>query len=802
MKSLSLNGRWRMRGGGFDCEGTIPGSLYSFLLDNGLMEDPYWRDNEFDALALTHNDYAFSRSFNFAKGSDTYLLRFEGIDTFADIYLNGEHVAYVDDMHITYEFDVTDLLIDGENYLTVITRNIHPYIKEKCKDLDLLDTIQALAGFGYIRKAHCMLGWDWGPFLPDMGIWRSVSLITKDSARITDFKIDQRHESGKVYVTPRVQIDGDAIVSVSVLTPDGEVYYLPANEECQIPDAQLWWPRGLGDQPLYTFAVDVLDEEENIVDSKSLRVGLRTLKLIREKDRWGESFTHECNGVKFFAMGADYVPEDNILSRCTPERSRVLLERCAFANFNAIRVWGGGYYPDDYFFDICDELGLVVFFDLAFACTFIMPDKKMLDNIVIEVRQNLTRLRHHASLAIVCGNNEIESCGLGQKPEVKDLCIPVNIELFEGVIADIAREVCPEIPYIHTSPVSLGRFVDPQNENFGDSHYWEVWHNNKPFTEYRNHYFRYLSEFGFQSFPCEKTINAVTLPEDRNIFSRVMEMHQRNAGANAKIVSYLSQTFLYPTDFGTLLYASQLLQAEAMKYGVEHLRRNRGRCMGTLYWQLNDIWPVASWSSIDYYGRLKALHYYAKRFYSPVLLSCTEIGEKTTRPYVIMEPDYYDYETKASLSVTNDSLEAVDGIVVATLRNNYAEPIAKAVYSVSVEPHSVVHFDEIDFGKTDVKRNYYSFELSVGGETVSEGTVLFTAPKHFEFVDPELVVTLEDDEIVVKANAYAKSVEIYSPDSDFILSDNFFDMNAGEKRVKVLEGKPTSLRVRSVYDIK
>ena len=801
MKSLSLNGKWTMTGGGYEVEGNIPGSLYSFLLDAGLMEDPHWRDNEFDALALTHNDYEFKRTFNFEKGEDTYILRFEGIDTFADVYLNGVHLAYVDDMHITYEFDVTDTLLDGENELSVICRNIHPYIKEKCKDLELMNTIQALDGFGYIRKAYCMLGWDWGPFLPDMGIWRNVSLLTKNSARITDFKIEQRHVDGRVFVTPLVDTDDEAVVSVSVLTPDGERYFLPANEETEITDAKLWWPRGLGDQPLYTFTVDILDGDD-VMDSKSLRVGLRTLTLIREKDRWGESFTHECNGVKFFAMGADYIPEDNILSRCNKERSRVLLERCVFANFNAIRIWGGGYYPDDYFFDLCDELGLIVFFDLAFACSFVMPDKRMLDNIVTEVTQNLKRLRHHASLAIVCGNNEIESCGLGEPEATKKICIPVNIELFEGVIADIAKEVCPEIPYIHTSPVSLGRFVDPNNENFGDSHYWEVWHNNKPFTEYRDHYFRYLSEFGFQSFPCEKTINAITLPEDRNIFSRVMEMHQRNAGANAKIISYLSQTFLYPTDFATLLYASQLLQAEAIKYGVEHMRRNRGRCMGTLYWQLNDIWPVASWSSIDYYGRLKALHYYAKRFFSPVLLSCAEIGEKTTRPFVIMEPGYYDYETKAALSITNDSLETVEGVVIATLRNNYGEALGKTVYSVSVPPHSVLHFDEVDFHKTDVRKNYYSYELVVDDEVVSEGTVLFTAPKHFDFVDPELELTLEGDEVVVKARAFAKNVEIYSPDSDFILSDNFFDMNAGEKRLKVIEGTVGELRARSVFDIK
>ena len=605
-----------------------------------------------------------------------------------------------------------------------------------------------------------------------------------------------------LFRSPIVKSDIPSDVRVSVTTPDGKtVFHIPANCESEIENPALWWPRGLGEQPLYTFLIELL-EGGAVVDATERRIGLRTLKLIREKDRWGESFTHECNGIRFFAMGADYIPEDNILSRCSKERTRKLLELCVAANFNAIRIWGGGHYPEDYFFDLCDELGLVVFFDMAFACTLYNPDQKMIENIKTEVEQNLKRLRHHASIALICGNNEVEACSQGLTGYLKDVVIPKNIELFEGIIADVAREVCPEIPYIHTSPISLGRFIEPNNENFGDSHYWEVWHSNKPFPEYRNHYFRYLSEFGFQSFPNEKTINAVTLPEDRNIFSRVMEMHQRNAAANAKIISYLSQTFLYPTDFGTLIYASQLLQAEAMKCGVEHMRRNRGRCMGTLYWQLNDIWPVASWSSIDYYGRLKALHYFAKRFYTPVILSCKETGETDTRPFVIMEPGLYDYETKAQLAVTNDTAKKINAKVVACLRRSDATVIERQEWDIEVEPFSVVTLDETDFNKTDILNNYYSYELIVGGKTVSEGTVLFTAPKHFKFKNPNLAVSIDGDEITVKADAYAKSVEIYSPDSDFILSDNFFDMNGGEVKVKVLEGEPKTLMVRSVYDIK
>jgi beta-mannosidase len=480
----------------------------------------------------------------------------------------------------------------------------------------------------------------------------------------------------------------------------------------------------------------------------------------------------------------------------------VLLKRCIDAHFNAIRVWGGGYYPDNWFFELCDEMGLIVFLDLAFACSPILPDEKMLESIKVEIAQNTARLRHHPSLAVISGNNEIECAMEWVDPKVVETCKPVLIEVFEDIIPSILAKTCPDIPYICSSPVSCGHCIAPNNENYGDSHYWEVWHGGKPFTEYRDHYFRYLSEFGFQSFPSEKTVKEFTLPEDRNVFSRIMEMHQRNGSANAKIISYLSETFLYPTSFVSLLYASQLLQAESIKYAVEHMRSIRPRCMGTLYWQLNDIWPVASWASIDYYGRLKALHYYAKRFYSPLMISCIETGERTTRPIVTMQPDYYDYETKAALVLNNETLRDVCATARGYLRDATGKILETYEQTVTLPAQSTITLPEIDFNKTDVRRNYYSYELVVDNKIVSEGTVLFTAPKHFGFIDPELTVRTEGREIVVSAKAYAKSIEIYSDDSDIILSDNFFDINGGEKRVKILEGKAKGLKVRSVYDIR
>ena len=806
MQKFNLKGIWQMQGAGFNCEGTVPGSVYSFLLENKLMDDPFYRDNERDALKLMENDFDFFKKFFFSKADFPVLLHCDGLDTLCDIYINGKFVAHTDNMHRTYEFDVTDLLVNGENEIKITCLSPNKFVREMYEKDPVYGCNDALKGHPHLRKASCMMGWDWGPMLPDAGIWKDIYLLTVNSDRIDEVHITQRHENGKVFVIPSVKTKkGSADIVVKVTAPCGCEFTLPANKESEIENATLWWPNGFGEQSLYTFIVELV-ENGQVVDSDSKRIGLRELKLIREKDRWGESFCHEINGVRFFAMGADYIPEDNIFSRYSKERTYNLIKQCHDCNFNAIRVWGGGIYPHDYFFDACDEYGIVVFNDLMFACMSIPTYQSMHDNIAIEIRENLTRIRHHASLVIISGNNEIEEGvtfwwrGVHNENELK----ANYLKLFEKMIPRIVEDVCPYIPYVPSSPSSFGGLIDPRNQNYGDCQYWEVWHGDKPFTEYRNYHFRYLSEFGFESFPCEKTINTFTLPEDRNIFSRIMEMHQRCKGANKKILTYLADTFKYPSEFGTMLYASQLLQAEAIRYGVEHLRRNRNdeRCMGALYWQLNDIWPVASWSSIDYFGRYKALQYVAKRFFAPVMISCEEIGETATRPFVVMQPDFYDYSTQARLAVTNETTNEVSGTVNWALRSADSKILQSGSQDVTIPALTSVWLDNIDFNKTDVVNNYLSFEYVVDGKVVTEGTVLFTVPKHFNFINPNLRYEVNGDEITIFADSYAKYVEIDSPDSDFILSDNYFDMNAGRKTVKILEGTPKTIRLRSVYDIR
>ena len=810
MKTMSLNGAWSLTIPGTDfglVPAQVPGSVYHDLLSAGRIPDPFFRDNENEALKLMEHDFLYARGFTADAAllaCEAVLLRCEGLDTLAEISLNGAAVGQADNMHRIWEYDVKALLREGENRIEIRFSSPTKYIREAYAENPADGSSDAMVGFPLLRKAHCMFGWDWGPRLPDAGIWRDISLIGVDTARIRDVLVLQEHEEGRV--TLRVQTHvarfsaGGTAVSVAVTGPDGRVF-TGAGEDCEIAiDApQLWWPAGFGEQPLYTVSVG-LSAGGAALDGWSRRIGLRTMTVSRRRDDWGESFSHCVNGVDVFAMGADYIPEDNLLPRMNPARTRALLEDARAANMNCIRVWGGGFYPDDWFYDICDELGLLVWQDFMFACAVYNLTDAFEENICAEFRDNIRRLRHHPSLALWCGNNEMEQFvavgqWVGSKRQVADY-----IKMYEYLLPKVLKTEDPQAFYWPASPSSGGSFDAPQDPDRGDVHYWDVWHGLKPFTDYRNYLFRYVSEFGFQSFPCMETIESFTLPEDRNVFSYVMEKHQRNASANGRIVAYLSQMYLYPHDLDLLVYASQLLQAQAMQYGVEHWRRHRGRCMGAVIWQLNDCWPVASWASIDYYGRWKALHYYAKRFFAPVLISCHEEGVLSQDTNVNAEP--FALKKSARLNVSNETRQDFRGTAEWSLRRSDASVIAEGAFPVSVPALSACWLPEQDFSDQDTYGCYFAYALyDEAGRQVGEGSVLFCAPKHFRFADPRLTVRLEGDELAVRAAAYARSVELRCG-ADVVLEDNFFDMNGGERRIRVLRGTPKEPTARSVYDIR
>lgn len=811
MNRLELNDNWKVRKAGSTEDYitvSIPNSVYGAYLQAGRMEDPYYRDNELAALKLMDEEYEFVKTItadDSFKNYDRVILRFDGVDTLADIILNGELLGKCDNMHRIWEYDVKHMLVEGVNELRVLFHSPTDYIAESYAHKPISGIADCMKGYARLRKAHYMFGWDWGARLPDAGLFRGVSLLCIEKQRIDNVLITQTHCDGKVTLGFKVEIeDGIAAdnYAITVKNPDGTyIRYDNSPISVEVQNPRLWWPHGYGEQPLYEIMVELIVDGK-VVDVTNKRIGLRTMRLCREKDEYGESFAHEVNGVKIFAMGADYIPEDNLLGRISKERTRALLTDAIAANHNTIRVWGGGYYPEDDFYDICDELGLLVWQDFMFACCVYDLTEEFEESITAEFIDNIKRLRHHASLGLWCGNNEMESFIYWHRDEwcydPKEYSDYIN--MYEYIIPKLVKKYDPQAEYWPSSPSSGGAFDAPADENRGDVHYWDVWHGNKPFTEYRKFFFRYLSEFGFQAFPSLKTVESFTLPEDRNVFSYIMEKHQRNYDANGKIINYLQQTFLYPTDFDMVLYASQLLSAEAIKYGVEHFRRNRGRCMGAVVWQLNDCWPVASWSSIDYFGRWKALHYYEKRFFAPLAISCKEEGMLSQNPNINAQP--YDIKKSIELCVENETMTPRTVKVMWELRDANAKIKRSAEELVTVQALSSQWIFKVEFPEAELFSDYVSYRMLEEDEIISEGTVLFCQPKYFRFVKPQINVRIEGDELVVSADVFARSIRILNANDDMLLSDNYFDLNGDEKRVKILRGRPEGLSIRSVYDIR
>ena len=787
MQTCTLNGTWQLSAGHRSLESVdmqIPGTVLSGLLAAGKIKDPFYRTNEDATRALFWKDYVFTRTFDVDEellAQQHIVLVCEGLDTLAEISINGTFLAKTDNMHRTWKFQAKKLLHPGKNEIQIVFRSVLRFIEdypyEAHKKINYIPC-GSMKGNQLLRKAHSMFGWDWGPQTIDAGIFRDIYLQGYSHARIEDIRIHQQHAknvSVQTSITLSESVPGQKLCVE--LSEDGADKPLQtklcktnadgvAAVDFVIENPKLWWPNDYGDQPLYIVRTTLLDEDGTSLESITRRIGLRTLTISQEKDEWGNEFAFCVNGVKIFTRGGNYIPDDCLYTRITEKKLDYTLESCRRAHFNCVRVWGGGYYPSDAFYDLCDEKGLIVWQDLMYACNVYDVTDAFAENCRQETYDNVRRLRHHTSLGLWCGNNEIESAWdhWGDFQKETPYLRADYIRLFEEVLPKAVQEADGEIFYWHSSPSSGGCFDNPDDANRGDTHYWDVWHGQKPFTDYRKYFFRFCSEFGFQSFPCAKTVNSFTLEDDRNIFSRVMESHQKNDAANGKMLYYLSENLRYPKDLTHLLYASQVLQGMAIKYGVDHWRRNRGRCMGTLYWQINDDWPAPSWSSIDYFGRWKALHYMAQKFYAPHAVSMTL---EDHRCHVYFSNESFE-TTEYSLTL---SIRDLSGNVLETYETKGNSPAFSAIET------AVVDICSWEDQKDDV---FLEAVIHTKDQKVLKDVETLVPYKYLNLKNPVISTEAEETNdafiLHISSDCFAPFVALDFDDADVIFSDNFFHL--------------------------
>lgn len=787
MQTCTLNGTWQLSAGHRSLESVdmqIPGTVLSGLLAAGKIKDPFYRTNEDATRALFWKDYVFTRTFDVDEellAQQHIVLVCEGLDTLAEISINGTFLAKTDNMHRTWKFQAKKLLHPGKNEIQIVFRSVLRFIEdypyEAHKKINYIPC-GSMKGNQLLRKAHSMFGWDWGPQTIDAGIFRDIYLQGYSHARIEDIRIHQQHAknvSVQTSITLSESVPGQKLCVE--LSEDGADKPLQtklcktnadgvAAVDFVIENPKLWWPNDYGDQPLYIVRTTLLDEDGTSLESITRRIGLRTLTISQEKDEWGNEFAFCVNGVKIFTRGGNYIPDDCLYTRITEKKLDYILESCRRAHFNCVRVWGGGYYPSDAFYDLCDEKGLIVWQDLMYACNVYDVTDAFAENCRQETYDNVRRLRHHASLGLWCGNNEIESAWdhWGDFQKETPYLRADYIRLFEEVLPKAVQEADGETFYWHSSPSSGGCFDNPDDANRGDTHYWDVWHGQKPFTDYRKYFFRFCSEFGFQSFPCAKTVNSFTLEDDRNIFSRVMESHQKNDAANGKMLYYLSENLRYPKDLTHLLYASQVLQGMAIKYGVDHWLRNRGRCMGTLYWQINDDWPAPSWSSIDYFGRWKALHYMAQKFYAPHAVSMTL---EDHRCHVYFSNESFE-TTEYSLTL---SIRDLSGNVLETYETKGNSPAFSAIET------AVVDICSWEDQKDDV---FLEAVIHTKDQKVLKDVETLVPYKYLNLKNPVISTEAEETNdafiLHISSDCFAPFVALDFDDADVIFSDNFFHL--------------------------
>ncbi|WP_337032123.1 beta-mannosidase [Paenibacillus illinoisensis] len=786
----------------------VPGCVHTDLLKLDKIPDPFYGTNEKEIQWIDKKDWEYRTVFDINEDllSQEHLeIVFDGLDTYADVYVNDQHVLSADNMFRVWNVDVKSIVKASGNVLRIRFRSP---IQEDLPKLEKLgyalpasNDQSDVGGLGdkrvsiFARKAPYHYGWDWGPRFVTSGIWREARLEGWSEVKINDVFIRQNEVTASAAsLTAIVEIETfNPIETIIRIGTDGQTWEQAASlqagvQTIEIPvsinEPKLWWSRGLGDPHMYSFVTEVLNGEQVLADS-TVKTGLRSIRLVRDKDEAGASFYFELNGVDVFAKGANHIPNDSFITEITAERYRHEIVSAAESNMNMLRVWGGGIYEEDVFYELCDEYGLLVWQDFMFACSMYPGDEAFLNSVRHEAIDNVKRLRNHPSIVLWCGNNEIDSAwahyiedgGWGWKKdynaEQREKIWADYEAIFHELLPEVVEAYAPGVDYWPSSPLVSLTGDEKQHANpstsEGDIHYWGVWHSVEPFENYNVYVGRFMSEYGFQSFPEYKSVRKYAEEEDLALESEVMLAHQKNGAGNRLIKQYMDMYMHEPKDFPSFLYMSQVLQAEAMKTAIEAHRRRKPYCMGTLYWQMNDCWPVASWAGMDYFGNWKALQYYAKRSFSDVLVSVDGTNEDRTDVYLI-----------------SDQLQPVEGQLQVQLIGFDGTVYREEEHAVSLESNSgkqVLTLNNADWLQgRDVAATLLRLELKQKGHADIVQEHYFAPSKDLGLKQAAIQVTEVQESdgsyVVLESDTLAKQVWI-STEAEGVFSDNFFDLIPG-----------------------
>ena len=795
----------------------VPGTVHLDLINNNKIEDPFYRLNEHDLQWIDKLDWHYKTNFQVTEYHYNYEnieLNFQGLDTYADVFLNDSLIYSSQNMFVGKNVAVKKHINIGRNDLLIkfkspIKVGIEKYdnlgykLPDNANDLSEIGKVPDNKKVGvFSRKAPYSYGWDWGPRLVTSGIWRPINLNFWSSFNIEDLHFNQKIINDTAFISAEFEVSsmGDNENIELELFVDGKsvlknlVYLNGETNKFSLPfkieNIERWWPNGMGNQKLYDIRLEMKSDNYSSISSKS--IGLRTIELITEQDSIGDNFFFKVNGIPTFMKGVNYIPQDVFLPRVKKSDYEKILSAAVDANMNMIRVWGGGIYEEDIFYELCDKYGLLVWQDFMFACAMYPGDKDFIKSVEQEAIYNIKRIRSHPSLALWCGNNEVlsawENWGWknnvieNQSQAIADTIYNSYNEIFHKILPEVIKEYDPNTQYWSSSPSSsLGV---KESLSSGDAHYWGVWWGKEPFSTYETKIPRFMSEFGFQSFPEFSSVKKYTDESDYDIYSEVMKSHQRSSIGNSTIEEYMLRDYNNPNSFEHFLYVSQLLQAEGISIGMEAQRRNRDICMGSLYWQLNDCWPVASWSSIDYFGKWKALHYKTKKSFAESILSFHKSPNEVIIYFVTDNLEKKKLKFNLELRDFNGKLYNSWQKEFTSNPNN-----SKVIYNLDVSKLSSSQEFFTD-------KYIYSY-VSNGDEIISEKVGYLTSIKNLKLDLPEFNfnVNVMGDyyEIILESKNLIKNLFV-SSSSDYNFSDNYFDLLPNQtKTIKIKRDKFDSM---------